>query len=160
MTRLRKKNVFRFVRNCSQNNKGWREFPDRTITQKSWDDILAILKKARYVRISVYQRLNNCKRKLSRQRWEALFKSLQFPHLVKEAFNRVTDPQIQEFPICAEITRLSNPYCTRGKTTTGTQQCLCEVFFCSKDWGQPERQGSLGDGRGPLKGRHGMKLNK
>lgn len=93
------------------------------------DDIVHIIK-VRYVRITVCQQLQQ----FSTQHWEPLFEFLQFPHLLKEGFQRVTDPQIREFPFCAQITRLSNPYYTREK-----QQQACNNVsvkcFCSKDCG-------------------------
>lgn len=106
----------------------------RTITQKRRD--------ARwhcpYNKSEICQ--DNCMSKVkqlqqfSTQDWEPLFELLQFPHLLKEAFKRVTDPQIREFPICAQITRLSNPYYTREKQQQARNNVSVKCF-CSKDCG-------------------------
>lgn len=68
---------------------------------------------------------------------------------MKEAFSRVTDPEIQEFPICAQITRLSNPYCTREKQQQGPNNVSVKWFWIGgsqKDRAVWERDGGRSKG--------------
>lgn len=85
---------------------------------------------------------NTCQGFSSRP-WEPLFNSLQFPHLLKQLLNRITDSQIQDFSMRVLRSPASTLYFSlskRKQQQTKNNVSIKGLSFRRGDWGgQPQR---------------------
>lgn len=142
----------------------WRKlghFPDRPWLHQHSVPMLGHITQSRYLTRAHTSStcLNNCQGFFS-QPWEPPFNLLQFPHLLKQPLNRITDPDSGLFCVSSQVTRLklsTPPYPRENNNKLKTMSPL-SVF--GERMGIANHKGGTGQGMGPFWGRHGMKLNK